>query len=58
MTLALTDKSVYPVQSPEPDEDDDDKPAVCPDCAVVSEDEDDEPLVQPSSRKEPVKEKA
>ena len=33
------------------------KPLVRPDRSFVSEDEDDEPLVQPSSRKEPAKEK-
>ena len=58
VTFALTDKnSVYPVHSPEIEEDDDEKPLVRSDRAADSEDEDDKPLVQPSSRKEPVKEK-
>ena len=57
MTFALTDtKTVYPVQSPELDEDNDDKPLVRSDRAADSEDEDDKPLVQSSSRKELVKE--
>ena len=49
-------KSAYPAYTRESDEDDDDKPFVCPDATAVSEDEDDQPLVQPASRKEPVKE--
>ena len=48
---------MYPIHSPELDEDDDDKPLVRSDRAADSEDEDDNPLAQPSSRKEPVKEK-
>ena len=43
--------------TPELDEDYNDKPLVRPDRASVSEDEDDNLLVQPSSRKEPLKEK-
>ena len=51
-------KNVYPIHSPELDEDDDDyKPLVRSDHAADSEDEDDKPLVQTSSRREPVKEK-
>ena len=50
-------KSAYPSQTRELDEDDDDKPIVCPDRVTASEDEDDERLVRPSSRQEPVKEK-
>ena len=57
VTFALTEKSLYPVHSPELDEDDDDKPLIRSDRAADSEDEDDKPLVQPASRKEPVKEK-
>ena len=58
VTFTLTDKkSVCPAHTPEPYEDDDDKPLVRPDRASVSEDEDDKPLIQPSSRKEPLKEK-
>ena len=48
---------MYPIHSQQPDEDDDYKPLVRSGRAADSEDEDDKPLVQPSSRKEPVKEK-
>ena len=48
---------MYPVHSPELDEDDDVKPLVRPDRTAVSEDEDDKPLEQPASRKESVEEK-
>ena len=48
---------MYPVHSPEHDEDDDNKPLVRPDRASVPEDEDDKPLVQPKSRTELIKEK-
>ena len=48
---------MYPVHSPEIEEDDDEKPLVRSDRAADSEDEDDKPQVQPSSRKEVVKEK-
>ena len=48
---------MYPIHSQQPDEDDDYEPLVRSDRAADSEDEDDKPLVQPSSRKEPVKEK-
>ena len=58
VTFALSEqKSAYPAHARELDEDDDDKPLVCPEPITVSEDEDDERLVRPSSRKEPVKEK-
>ena len=58
VTFALSkQKSTYPAHTRELDEDDDDKPLVCPDRTAVSENEDDQPLVQPSSRKETVKEK-
>ena len=50
-------KSAYPAHTRELDEDEDDKPLVCPDRIAVSEDEDDKPLVQPTSRKEIVEEK-
>ena len=59
VTLALTDqKSVYPVHSPESDEDEEDKPLVRSDRAADFDDEDDKPLVQPSSRMEQVRGKA
>ena len=48
---------MYPVHSPEFDENEDDEPFVRSERAAHPEDEDDKPLVQPSSRKEPVKEK-
>ena len=48
-------KSANPARTRELDEDDDDKPLVCPDNVTVSENEDDEPLVRPSS--ELIKEK-
>ena len=58
VTFALSkQKSTYPAHTRELDEDDDDKPLVCPDRTAVSENEDDQPLVQPSSRKETVEEK-
>ena len=59
VTFALSEqKSVYPAHTREPDENEDDKPLVCPDRTAVSDDEDDQPLVQLASRKEPVKEKS
>ena len=49
-------KSAYPARTRELDEDEDDnKPLVCPDRTAVSEDEDDKHLVQPASREELVK---
>ena len=58
VTSALTDrKSVYPVHSPESDEDEDDKPPVRSDRTADSDDEDDKPPVQTSSRTELVKDK-
>ena len=58
VTFALSEqKSAYAPHTRELDEDDDDKPLVCPDRVTASEDENDEPLVRPSSRREPVKEK-
>ena len=50
-------KSAYPPDKRELDENDDDKSFVRPDRAIVSEDEDDEPLVKPSSRTSSFKEK-
>ena len=50
-------KSANPARTRELNEDDDDKPLVCPDNVTVSENEDDEPLVRPSSRTELIKEK-
>ena len=51
VTSALSEqKSAYPADTRELDEDDDDKPLVGPNRAIVSEDEDDESLVKPSSR--------
>ena len=49
-------KPSYPAHTPELDEDEDDDPLVRPDRTTVSEDEDDKLLMQPTSRKEPVKE--
>ena len=58
VTFALSEqKSAYPAHTRELDEDDADRPLVCPERVTVSEDEDDERLVRPSSRKERVKEK-
>ena len=58
VTFALSEqKSAYPAHARELDEDDDDKPLVCPDNVTASEDEDDEPLVRPSSKTELIKEK-
>ena len=52
VTFALSEqKSAYPVHTRELDEDEDDKPFVCPDRIAISEDEDDEPLVQPHQKK-------
>ena len=57
VTCALSEqKSVYPAHTTELDEDEDDKPLVCPDRTAVSENEDDEPFVQLSSRTESIKE--
>ena len=53
VTFALSEKkSAYPAHTTERDEDEDDKPLVCPDRTAVSEDEGDKPLAQPSSKKE------
>ena len=53
VTFALSEqKSAYPAHTRDLDEDDDDKPLVCPESVTPSEDEDDEPLVRPSSRTE------
>ena len=58
VTFARTDKKkVYPAHTPELDEDDDEKPLVRPNRAIVSEDEDDKPLVQSTSRTKSTKEK-
>ena len=55
VTFSLSEqKSAYPAHTRELDEDEDDKPLVCPDLAAVSEDEDDKPLVQPALREEPL----
>ena len=57
-TFALSEQqSANPAHTRELDEDDADKPLVCPDRSIVSEDEDDEPLIRPSTRTESIKEK-
>ena len=48
-------KSAYPARTRELDEDEHDKPLVCPDRTAVSQDEDDKPQVQSASRGETVK---
>ena len=50
-------RTIGAAHTTELDQDEDDKPVVCPGRTAVSEDEDDKPLVQPPSRKELVEEK-
>ena len=57
VTFAMSEqKLTYPARTQDLQEDGDDEPLVRSDHTAVSDDEDDQPLVQPSSRKELVKE--